>query len=467
MAIKKKVKNALDIGLLPPQDLELEVAVLGAMLESFPSVHKLCTFLPLDIFYTTKHRLIYTVILELYHNKEPVDILTVTSKSREMGLYDDIGGAYEITMLTSKLASTANVEYHARVLYQLYLRRRLIALNDVYLKRAFDETFDIIAEIENMQDELKKLTKFSNEKIILKGKHIALEMKNDLECGMKDPNLFQATRYLIGDKTFDEKIAISLDKILLITGGAKHGKSKYLRHILFNLLKNYKDKIAINWISLEDSSKEILRAYLSRNLLIKTKNIEFRNYPKGLEQTMLSLYDEFSTFDIEFTEVRTYIKNITNHFRLFCEARPDKFNILAIDNILSMEDISNFKDRTAADDYILGELLKLKQETHQYIIVLHHYKDGQQEKGRAIEAYRPTRTDIKGAEGYRRVPNQVLLINNVSKYPDVMVDYTIEQQEIIENIFIVDVADNRNDSSKGDTVIRYLFDLDYDIFEEL
>lgn len=464
MPIKKKI---IDENRLPPQDLQLEKAVLGAMLESFPSVHKLCTFLPVDLFYSTKHRNVYKVILELFHNKEPVDILTVTSKSREMGLYNDIGGAYEITLLTSNTASTANTEYHARILYQLYLRRRIIALNDVYSKKSFDETFDIIEEIDNMQEELKKLTKFSNEKIIIKGKHIANEMIVEMEAINRDPSLVTSANYNIGDAKFDELVGLSPDKILLVSGASGHGKSKYVRSIIFKLFKGYADKIAVDWVSLEDSAKDIVRAYISKELFIKTKDIKNRKYDKGLEQTMLSLYDEFSHFDIEFTEVRTYIKSICNHFRIFCENRPDKFNILVVDNILSMEDLSNYKDQVGFADHVMGEILKCRQETHGLIIPIHHYKDAQQDKTKVIDAYRPMITDLKGSEAYRRVPNQVLLLNNVGLYKDVMSEYSEEQQRVIERIFLVDTGKNREDSNIGDTIIRYLFSLDYDVFEEL
>jgi len=80
-------------------------------------------------------------IASLFAKSEPVDILTVTNELKSLGELEMVGGPYYITMLTSRIASTANVEYHARIILQKHIQRELIRISSLIIKDAFEDTY--------------------------------------------------------------------------------------------------------------------------------------------------------------------------------------------------------------------------------------------------------------------------------------------------------------------------------------
>lgn len=460
-----KQPDLFEMGKLPPQAIDMEELVLGAIMLERDALKKVFRILKVETFYKEAHQLIFKAISQLYQEREPIDIATVTFQCKKNGDLEKIGGPYYITQLTTRVVSSVNTEYHARIIYQMFLKREIIRIANEYANKAFEDTTDVFDLLSEMAEDIKRVDSIvenSSRNVNIK------ELVGEMSSSIQGNNIIFPEVYKIGDPIFDEYISIGKDKILLISGPAKGGKSKYVRYIMKKLLKNYPDDVAIKWVTLEDSAKDVIRGFVSRETLIKAKHIKQGRYDSGLNAQMMQMYSEFNQYDIEFIEVRTYIKTICDEFKLFCEKRPGKFNILIIDNILSMDDIHVFKsDSVGFGDYVMGEILKCRQETHGLIIPLHHYKDSQQDRGRINEAYRPALTDMKGSEAYRRVPNQVLLTNNPGLYKDLLLDYPKEIRDVLKYLFIVDTGANREDSNDESTIIRYLFNLDFDIFEEL
>ena len=130
-------------GKLPPQALDMEQAVLGALLLEKDALSKIIDVVNPSMFYKDSHRAIYESIYELFQDSQPVDILTVKNHLSLKGNLDMIGGVYYITELTSRVASAANIEYHARVIAQKFLLRELIKIGDGIVKDAYDETTDV------------------------------------------------------------------------------------------------------------------------------------------------------------------------------------------------------------------------------------------------------------------------------------------------------------------------------------
>ncbi len=133
----------LEHGKVPPQATDLEEAVLGAMMLEQDAVSAVIDILKPEIFYKEVHQKIYSAILRLFSKSEPIDILTVTNELKSSGELEMVGGPYYITMLTSRIASAANVEYHARILIQKHIQRELIKISSEIIKDAFEDTTDV------------------------------------------------------------------------------------------------------------------------------------------------------------------------------------------------------------------------------------------------------------------------------------------------------------------------------------
>ncbi|MBN1251865.1 MAG: replicative DNA helicase [Bacteroidales bacterium] len=162
MAVKKhtnypeKVNNS-ELGKLPPQALELEEAVLGAiMLEKHAALEVLDVLKP-DSFYSPAHQKIFSVIFELAAEHKPIDMLTVTEGLRKSGDLEEIGGAYYISKLTSNIGSASHLEYHARIIAQKFIQRELIKVTSEIQKRAFEDDTDVLDLLNFSESSIFKL----------------------------------------------------------------------------------------------------------------------------------------------------------------------------------------------------------------------------------------------------------------------------------------------------------------------
>ena len=133
-------QSGIESGRLQPQALDLEEAVLGAMMLNQDAVNSAIDILKPESFYKPAHQNIFECIVKLFQESEPIDILSVTQALKKAGQLELAGGAYFISQLTTRIASTANVEFHARIIAQKYIQRELIRISNEIMKDAYEET---------------------------------------------------------------------------------------------------------------------------------------------------------------------------------------------------------------------------------------------------------------------------------------------------------------------------------------
>ena len=130
-------------GKLPPRDTELEEVVLGALMLEKDAYMNVCDILTPDSFYDPVNQKIYEAISTLGLNQRPIDMMTVTEQLRQNGTLKEVGGAIHITELTARVFSAANIEFHAKIIAQKHLARRLISFASEIETQAFDESNDV------------------------------------------------------------------------------------------------------------------------------------------------------------------------------------------------------------------------------------------------------------------------------------------------------------------------------------
>lgn len=130
-------------GKLPPHDKELEEAVLGAVMLEKDAYMNVCDLLTPESFYDPRNQKIFEAISTLGLNQRPIDMMTVTEQLRQNGTLADVGGAAHISELTAQVYSAAHVEFHAKIVAQKALARRLIEFASSVEGKAFDEANDV------------------------------------------------------------------------------------------------------------------------------------------------------------------------------------------------------------------------------------------------------------------------------------------------------------------------------------
>jgi replicative DNA helicase len=145
---------ALQQGKLPPQALDLEEAVIGAMMIDKKGVDEVIDLLQPDAFYKLAHQNIFESILNLFQNSQPIDLLTVSSDLRKNGKLESVGGDYYLVQLTQKVASSAHIEFHARIILQKFIQRSLIRISNEIIESSYKESTDVFDLLDEAESKL-------------------------------------------------------------------------------------------------------------------------------------------------------------------------------------------------------------------------------------------------------------------------------------------------------------------------
>ncbi|HOP42561.1 MAG TPA: replicative DNA helicase [Flavobacteriales bacterium] len=152
------LETSFEMGKLPPQAPDLEQAVLGAMMLEKNAVNEAIDILSPDSFYVEAHRKIFGAIQELFRTDQPIDLLTVTNELKKRGELEVVGGPFYISQLTNKVASSANVQYHARIISQKHILRELIRISAETNRDAYDDTTDVFDLLDKTEQDLYAIT---------------------------------------------------------------------------------------------------------------------------------------------------------------------------------------------------------------------------------------------------------------------------------------------------------------------
>lgn len=158
--LKRKGNELSDyvFGKVQPQALQLEEAVLGALMLDKDALPIVLDILRPESFYSDAHQLIYKAVLRLFERSQPVDLLTVAEELRKSGDLEKAGGHFYIVELTQRVASAANIEYHARIIAQKQIQRELINVSTRIIRDAYEDTTDVFDLLDKAEQGLFSIT---------------------------------------------------------------------------------------------------------------------------------------------------------------------------------------------------------------------------------------------------------------------------------------------------------------------
>lgn len=150
--------SSVVFGRIPPQARDLEEAVLGALMLERDAAAAVIDILKPESFYVEAHRCIYAAIRSLFDNSQPIDLMTVTEELRRRGELELAGGPAAIIELTNRVASAANVEYHARIISEKHIQRKLISISSEIIKQAYEDTTDVFDLLDLAERKIYEIT---------------------------------------------------------------------------------------------------------------------------------------------------------------------------------------------------------------------------------------------------------------------------------------------------------------------
>ena len=263
MAKKRTLKatpNYQIEGKLQPQAIELEQAVLGALMIDNESLSDAIDSLHAEYFYVTKHQKIFEAIINLFNNTEPVDILTVAEELKRLNAFDEIGGLAYISELTNNVASASNTEFHARIIAEKFIKRSLINISRKISSDAFDDSVDIFDLLNNAEAELFTVTEGTLRKSFDKMSSLIKNALDDIETLRKKEDGLSG---IPSGFTNLDRVTSGWQKSDLIICAARPGmgKTAFALTMARNIAVDHENPIG--FFSLEMSSQQLVNRLIA------------------------------------------------------------------------------------------------------------------------------------------------------------------------------------------------------------
>ena len=259
----KKMPMALafsEHGKIPPQAIDLEEAVLGALMLERDALTSVIELLKPEIFYKDAHQVIFKAIQNLFSKIQPIDILTVTNELKLMGELDAVGGPFFITQLTNRIASAANIEFHTRVLIQKFIQRELIRVSTETIRDSFEDTTDVFTLLDRAESNLFTISEGSLGRNFSTMQTLIADAIKQIEAARSHDGTFSGVpsgfteldRFTSGWQKSD---------LIVIAARPGMGKTAFVLSMARNIAVTFKKPIA--FFSLEMSSVQLVTRLIS------------------------------------------------------------------------------------------------------------------------------------------------------------------------------------------------------------
>ena len=435
-----------DMGRLQPQARELEEAVLGALMLEKDAYSIVSEILKPECFYEKAHEKIYAAIVDLALSQRPVDMLTVTEQLKKRGELEDVGGPFYISQLTSKVASSAHIEYHARIIAQKYLARELISFTAMIQGKAFDETLDVE---DLMQEAEGKLFEISQRNVKKDVTQINPVIKDAMEMLQKAALQKEG---LSGLRTGFE----GLDKmtsgwqnsdLIIIAARPAMGKTAFVLSMAKNIAVDYRNPVAL--FSLEMSNVQLVNRLIANVCEIpseKIKSGQLANYEwQQLDYKLKDLQDAPLYVDDSPLMKMDILCNKAHYL-----VKEKGVKLIAIDYVqLLYNDIKYTENRYSEINYFTRRLKSLAKELNIPIIITSQLNRAIESR-EGIDAKRPQLIDLRDSGTLCDDSDMVLFLHRPEYYKIFQDDRGNDMRGMAEVI----IAKHRN-GALGEILLRF------------
>lgn len=392
-------------GKIPPQARELEEAVIGAILIDKDAFILVSDILKRESFYVDAHATIFGAMKTLVNNSEPIDLLTVIEQLRKEAKLEEVGGAFYLSELTNKIASSANVEYHARIIIQKFIARELIRVGNDMIRDSYEDTTDVFDLKDKVSADIENINNSIESDSVHTGLYVINKIKKDLINPPEKPKHIKGLleiKHLIG--TVD-------------CYAAKPGTGKteiLLESSLISALENLK----VGILSLE-LKKDLLMAKMLHHFtgVFASSIIEQNVQNEYLERILAKDYSVMENIIIDDSQ----ISNINIRSKIISLVKKYGCSVIWIDYIQLAEMVRLYgQTEVQAMEKMMLTLQRTAKELDICIIVLSQLKRGLE---------KPTMEDIRGG-GIEQACSKIFLIED----PNIKTNYGKTWHEIDEDI---------------------------------
>ena len=419
-------------GHVMPQAPEVEKAVLGALMIDKDAYMEVCNLLVPESFYEPRNQMVYEAIQQLSREESPVDVLTVTDMLGKMGKLEEVGGPGYIMDLSSRVATSANIEYHANVVAEKFLSRQMIEYVNVIGKKSFDETYDIRDVVQEAESVLLELSQKNMKKDYSALGSVVERAVKAVEDAYANKGSFTGIPsglYKLDDMT----CGWQKSDLVIIAGRPAMGKTAFALSVAKNIAVDRKRPMA--FFSLEMSDVQLANRLMSNTCEIEGKKLLSGQLDKEdwvrLDKNLQALTD--APLFVDDTEGLSVMELRTKARRLHKEHHIE---LIMIDYLQLMTASGmRYNSRQEEVSLISRSLKGLAKELNIPVLALSQLNRGVESR-EGVEGKRPHLSDLRESGAIEQDADMVIFLHRPEYYgllhsDDGFIDYKDKAEVII------------------------------------
>ena len=261
-------------GTVPPQSIELEQAVLGALMLEKDAIIEVQEYIRPETFYTEEHRTIFRVIQELSQEMKAIDLYTVSERLKAHKQLTKVGGAAYLAQLTQRVASAAHIEFHSKIIAQKFVQRELIRAATEIQRRSYDEEIDVTELIGFAEQEIFNISEGNVKRSVLSAAEILRKALDQIESASKTAGEYNGVR-----SGFSDIDSVTLgwqpSDLIIIAARPSMGKTAFVLTMARNMAVEFKTPVA--FFSLEMSSVQLMNRLIVAETQLNSKDLRTGN----------------------------------------------------------------------------------------------------------------------------------------------------------------------------------------------
>ncbi len=411
---RRKAAQQLDptLGHLQPQALEIEKAVLGALMIDKDAYAIVCEILRPESFYEPRNQMVYTAIRDLSMDEKPVDMLTVADQLAKSGKLEQVGGPGYIAELSSGVATSANIEYHANIIAQKSLARQLISFASSIQTKAFDETIDVEDLMQEAEGSLFELSQHNMKKDYTAIDPVIAQAVKGIQDAAKNTDGLTgvSTGYF---KLDDITSGWQASDLVIIAGRPAMGKTSFALSMAKNIAADL--RIPMAFFSLEMSNVQLVNRLISNACEIQGSKIlngqlqrdEWERLDKNINNLLGAPLYVDDTPGLSVFELRTKARRLV---------REHGIKLIMIDYLQLMNaNGMRFSSRQEEVSTISRSLKGLAKELNIPILALSQLNRGVESR-EGLEGKRPQLSDLRESGAIEQDADMVLFVHRPEYY---------------------------------------------------
>jgi len=429
-------------GRVPPQAVEIEMAVLGAMLLEKEAISKALEILDDSVFYKPSHQMIFKAMVSLFEKNEAVDSITLVEELRRRGQIDEIGGHVYISELTMRVTSAANVEYHAKIVLEKALLRNLISASTEVTSRAFNETEDALDLLDDAEQKIFQISEKRMKKSFISMRDAVFNTMEMLESihgkhsGVTGvPSGFSQLDNLTG--------GFQASDLVIVAGRPSMGKTALVLSAARNAAIDH--AVPVAFFSLEMSSQQLVLRLICAEARVNAHNVRTGRLPDDQWRQLSTRIGKLhaAKIFIDDTPALGILELRAKARRLKVE---HNIGMVIVDYLQLMQGPKSAQSREQEISMISRSLKALAKELNLPVLAL-------SQLNRAVEARsdkRPVLADLRESGAIEQDADVVLFVHRPEMY-----GIKIEGDKSVENIADIIIGKQRNGPT-GDIQLSFI-----------